>query len=359
MKPICVAASGDFLKPDGSPAYPGFDFAPLARDPSIEFHFLDTCAQIERAQIADVDVLILSGARVTAGSFHPDRRLGLIAQFGAGFDHIDLDAATANAVAVTNTPAGVRRPMAVAIMTLILALVTRLPAKSDLAREGHAGWARAAGLTGAGLTGMTLSSIGLGNIASDLFHVMRPLDMRFIAHDPYADAGRAEALGVELVSCEDAFALADILTVNCPLTADTHHIADARHIALMKPSAYFVNTSRGGTVDQIALIEALKNRRVAGAALDVFEEEPLPQTSPLIGLDNVILTPHSLCWSNELYSGCGKDAIGATLDFIAGRAPGSIVNRDVATKPEWLARLAVNRDSFGTTGRSERMLASN
>lgn len=206
---------------------------------------------------------------------------------------------------------------------------------------------------------MTLSSIGLGNIASDLFHVMRPLGMRFIAHDPYADVGLANALGVELVSREDAFALADILTVNCPLTKDTHHIVDAAHIALMKPSAYFVNTSRGGTVDQIALIEALKGRRIAGAALDVFEEEPLPQTSPLLSLDNVILTPHSLCWSDELYSGCGKDAIGAALDFLAGRAPKFIVNRNVVAKPEWLARLAANKDSFGITGRSERMLASN
>jgi phosphoglycerate dehydrogenase-like enzyme len=127
----------------------------------------------------------------------------------------------------------------------------------------------------------------------------------------------------------------------------------------MKPSAYFVNTSRGGTVDQAALIEALKNRRIAGAALDVFEEEPLAQTNPLLHLDNVILTPHSLCWSNELYSGCGKGAIGAALDFIAGQTPKFIVNRNVATKPEWLARLVANKDSFGIAGRSERMLANN
>ena len=357
MKPISIAASGDFLRPDGLPAYPGFDFTPLTRDRSIEFRYLDQSPKISPADISNVDVLILSGSRVVRESFHPNLRLGLIAQFGAGFDHIDLDAATANAVAVTNTPIGVRRPMAVAIMTLILALVTRLPAKSHLAREGRDGWVQAAQLTGTGLTGMTLSSIGLGNIATDLFKVMRPLDMRFIAHDPFADAELAKGLGVELVSLDDAFALADIITVNCPLTNDTHHIASARHIGLMKPSAYLVNTSRGATVDQAALIDALRSKHIAGAALDVFEEEPLPQTSQLLGLDNVILTPHSLCWTNELYSGCGKDAIGAALDFIAGHAPRFIVNRNVVVKPEWQARLAANRDSFGNTGRSERVLA--
>jgi phosphoglycerate dehydrogenase-like enzyme len=358
MKPIAVAASGDFLKPDGSAAYPGFDFTPFAHHPSIRFFYLDAGSRIEPEQIADVDVLILSGSQVTRDSFHGNRRLGLIAQFGAGFDHIDLEAATAHAVAVTNTPMGVRRPMAVAIMTLILALVTRLPARARLAREGREGWTQAAGLTGLGLTGMTLSSIGLGNIASDLFNVMRPLDMRFIAHDPFVDAGVARTLGVELVSRDDAFAQADILTVNCPLTHDTRRMADARHIGLMKPSAYFINTSRGATVDQAALIDALRNRRIAGAALDVFEEEPLPQTSPLLDLDNVIVTPHSLCWSNELYSGCGRDAVAAVMDFIAGRVPRSIVNRSVVDKPEWVARLTANRGSFGNVGRSERVLQS-
>ena len=184
--------------------------------------------------------------------------------------------------------------------------------------KGRDGWAQAAELTGIGLTGKTLASIGLGNIATDLFRVMRPLDMRFIAHDPYADAARAIELGVELVSLDEVFARADILSVNCPLTNETHHIVNAAHIALMKPTAYFVNTSRGAIVDQTALIDALRGKRIAGAALDVFEEEPLPQSSPLLGLDNVILTPHSLCWTDELYSGCGKEAVGAALDFIAG-----------------------------------------
>ncbi len=341
-----VAASGDFLKPDGSPAYPGFDFTPLARNPSIQFRFLEIHPSITPRQIGDVDVLILSGARVTPESFHPNRRLGLIAQFGAGIDHIDLAAATANGVAVTNTPTGVRRPMAVAIMTLILALVTKLHAKSELARKGPDGWARAADLTGIGLTGQTLASVGLGNIATDLFRVMRPLEMNFIAYDPYADARCATELGVELVSLDEVFARADILSVNCPLTRETRHLVDGAHIALMKPTAYLVNTSRGALVDQPALVSALRGKRIAGAALDVFEEEPLPQSSPLVGLDNVLLTPHSLCWSDELYAGCGREAVGAAMDFLAGRPPRSIVNREVSTKPEWLARLSRNGKSM-------------
>jgi len=341
-----VVASGDFLEPDGSPAYPGFDFSPIQKHTNIDFQFLPPSAQITPDQIGDADILILSGSRVTRDSFHPNNRLGLIAQFGAGFDHIDLEAATSRCVGVTNTPVGVRRPMAVAIMTLILALVTRFPAKSRLARQGRQGWADAATMTGLGLTGLTLSSIGLGNIATDLFNVMRPLEMRFVAYDPFLDPERAKSLGVERVSCDDAFAQADIVTLNCPLTPDTRHIADARRIGLMKPTSYLINTSRGGTVDQNALIEALRSKSIAGAALDVFEEEPLPQTSALLEFENVIATPHSLCWTNELYAGCGKDAMVTVLEFIAGRAPRAIVNRHVIDKPGWTARLIANKDSF-------------
>jgi D-3-phosphoglycerate dehydrogenase len=335
-----VVASGDFLRPDGSPAYPQFDFAPLRDHPQVAFRFLDPSEVIRPAHLAGADALVLSGARVAGDSFHSDGRLSLVAQFGAGFDHIDLAAATQNDVAVVNTPGGVRRPVAVSILTLILALTTRLLVKTALVRQGAAGWSAVTAHNGEGLTGKTLGSIGVGNIGAEMFRLAGPLGMRFIAHDPFVPGALAGELGVELVDLETLFRRADILCVNCPLTPATRHLVDAGRLALMKPTAYLVNTARGGIVDQRALTEALAQRRIAGAALDVFEREPADPDDPLFALDNVVLTPHALCWTDELFAGCGRDAVQAVLDTLAGRAPAGIVNRQILEHAGWRAKLA-------------------
>ncbi len=271
MRRYSVIASGDFLRADGSPAFAEFDFGPLQRDPRIEFKFLKPTDTILPEQVAGADALILSGSRIGGGSFDSKGRLALIAQFGAGFNHIDLDAATENGVAVTNTPNGVRRPVAVSILTLIFALTTKLLVKAPLTGKGIEGWTAAGTRTGVGLTGKTLGSIGLGNIGAEMFRLARPLDMKFIAFDPYANVELATQLGVRLMSIDDLFRQSDVLCVNCPLTRETRQIVNAARLALMKPTAYFINTSRGGTVDQKALTEVLAARRIAGAGLDVFE----------------------------------------------------------------------------------------
>jgi phosphoglycerate dehydrogenase-like enzyme len=339
MRRFHVVASGDFLKPDGSRAFPEFDFSPLADDPRIDFRFLKTVSEIGGEQLAGVDALLLSDARIAAASFHADNRLALIAQFGAGFNHIDLAAASARGVAVTNTPDGVRRPVAVSILTLIFALTTRLFHKAALTRGGPEGWAQVTRHNGVGLTGKVLGSIGLGNIGAEMFRLARPLDMTFLAHDPYGSPAVARELGVTLISLEDLFRRSDILAVNCPLNAETRHIVNSSRLALMKPTAYLINTSRGGTVDQRALTEALAGRRIAGAGLDVFEQEPPDPYDPLFKLGNVVLTPHALCWSDELYAGCGRDAVRSVLDLLEGKAPKNIVNRDIADNPDWRRKL--------------------
>lgn len=339
MRRYSVVASGDFLRPDGTPAYPQFDFDRITGDTRVDFRFLPTVAEIAPEQVADADALILSDARITRGSFPANGRLALIAQFGAGFNHIDLAAATRHAVAVTNTPRGVRRPVAVSILTLMFALTTNLMVKSDLARRGLSGWAEVTRHNGVGLTGKVLGSIGLGNIGAEMFRLAKPLDMAFLAHDPFAPPTLAAELGVTLTTMEELFRRSDILCVNCPLTPETRHIVTAERLALMKPSAYFINTSRGGTVDQNALTGALSARRIAGAALDVFEQEPLDVGDPLLTLDNVILTPHALCWTDELFAGCGRDAVQSVLDTLRGREPAHIVNPAVLQDPHWRGKL--------------------
>src|SRR5207302_1701926 len=134
------------------------------------------------------------------------------------------------------------------------------------------------------LVGRTLGSLGIGNIGAELFRLAKPFDMRFIAYDPAADAKTAAELGIELVGLEDVFRRADVLSVNCPLSPATHHLVNAERLALMKPSAYLINTARGPIVDQAALTKALQEHRIAGAGLDVLEAEPPDPADPILKL---------------------------------------------------------------------------
>ena len=157
----------------------------------------------------------------------------------------------------------------------------------------------------------------------------KPFDMRFIAHDPYADKAIAAELGIELVGMEDVFRRSDILSVNVPLSSETHHLVNAERIALMKPTAYLINTARGPIVDQTAITTALQERRIAGAGLDVLEQEPPDPDDPILKLDNAILTPHALCWTDQCFAGNGAADVAAVLEVQHGRVPRGVVNREV------------------------------
>ena len=144
---------------------------------------------------------------------------------------------------------------------------------------------------GTGLTGKTFGSIGLGNIAREAFTLAKPLEMRQIAHDPYASPEQAAELGVELVDLDTLLRTADVVSITCALTPETHHLLNAERLAMMKPTAYLISAARGPIVDQRALTEALRNNGIAGAGLDVFEEEPVDPNDPILTLDNVIVSP--------------------------------------------------------------------
>lgn len=347
MSKFRVAISDDFLTPEGKPAYPDFNLNPLEQHPNVEFAYVPADEVIRAEDMQDFDALILLIARFGPQSIPANGRVSVVARFGVGYDNVDIDACTANGVAAVITPDGVRRPVAVSIMTLILALTGKLLVKDRLAREGPAGWARKSEHMGVGLVGKTLASLGIGNIGAELFRLAKPFDMRFIAHDPFADAKVAESLGIRVVGIEDLFREADILSVNCPLTEDTHHIVNAERLALMKPTAYLINTARGPIVDQTALTDVLVNRRIAGAGLDVFEREPPPADDPLLTLDNVVLTPHALCWTDECFAGNGAADVKAVLDVMHGRAPAGIVNRGIVDNPAWREKLDNYKKRFG------------
>jgi D-3-phosphoglycerate dehydrogenase len=338
--PFRVALSADFRKADGSPVFPDFDLAPLRAAPGVEVDFLNEANPLRPDQLEDFDALILLAHRFAPESVPRSRRLAVIARFGVGYDTVDVPACTASDIALVITPDGVRRPVAVSIITFMLALTGKLMVKDRLARLGPPGFAARGDYMGVGLVGRTLGSLGVGNIGAETFRLARPFDMKFIAHDPFADTKVAEELGIELVGIDELFARSDVLSVSCPLTAETRHIVNEQRLALMKPSSFLINTARGPVVDQSALTRVLQERRIAGAGLDVFEQEPTDPTDPLLKLDNVILAPHALCWTDQCFAGNGAADVKAVLDIQHGRVPRGVVNRDVLDKPGFKSKLA-------------------
>jgi len=347
MAPFRVALSADFRKADGSPLFPDFDLKPLIEAPGVEVLFLEPADSLRADQLADADALILLTPRFSAESIHPNGRLAVVARFGVGYDNVDVDALTRAGIPLVITPDGVRRPVAVSIIALMLALTGRLRIKDRLTREGPDGFNRRAQFMGCGLVGRTLGSLGIGNIGAEMFRLAKPFDMAFIAHDPYAAPELAHELGVELVELDDVFRRSDVLAVNCPLTADTRHLVNAPRLALMKPTAFLINTARGPIVDQQALTAVLQDERIAGAGLDVFEREPPPADDPLLRLDNAILTPHALCWTDQCFAGNGAADVRAVLDVQHGRVPRGVVNRDVLDGEPFKQRLERLRAAYG------------
>lgn len=348
MAKFRVALSGDFRKPDGAPAFPMFDLSPLIDDPRIEVGWVDPVDGAMPAEgLEGYDALILLVPRFDAGSVPSDGRLAVVARFGVGYDSVDLDVCNANGIACVITPDGVRRPVAVSVITFLLALAGKMMLKDRLARGGPDGWAKRIDNMGVGITGKTLGQLGIGNIGAEVFRLAKPFDMTFIAHDPYADPALAAELGIRLVSLEDLFRESDFLSVSVPLTPDTRHIVNAERLRLMKPTAFLINTARGPVVDQKALAEALADGTIAGAGLDVFEEEPAPADDPIFRLDNVICAPHALCWTDECFAGIGAADVRAVKEIMRGRPPTGIVNRAIVEDPAFRAKLEKLAAQFG------------
>ncbi|MFM8251755.1 MAG: NAD(P)-dependent oxidoreductase [Planctomycetota bacterium] len=337
-KKFRVGITRDFLKEDGTLGFGDIGLDLLREDPRIEFEFLaERRPELLATEIQDYDALLVLSPQVTAASLNGVERLKLIARFGVGYDSVDVTACTEQSVALTITPDGVRRPVAVSALTLILALSHQLLAKDRLTRQGR--WHEKLNYMGRGLTGRTLGILGLGNIGRELSTITAPLGMRHLAHDPYATDSAAAAVGAELCSLETLLAESDFLVVCCALVPATHHLLNADRLARMKPTAYLINIARGPIVDQQALTTALQQQTIAGAGLDVFEREPIDTTDALLQLDNVILSPHALCWTDELFAGIGRDACRSIRAVAAGQVPPHVVNREVLEQPRFRAKL--------------------
>ncbi|MFO0850466.1 MAG: NAD(P)-dependent oxidoreductase [Gemmataceae bacterium] len=333
--PFRIGLTRDFLTPTGDVAFGDIGLS-LLDSPGVEWGFLaENTPELRPDQIAGYDGLLVLGPKVTAGTLAGNDRLAVVARFGVGYDNIDVQACTAAGVALTITPDGVRRPVAVSAITFPLACSHKLLVKDRLTRAGR--WAEKLNHMGMGVTGRTLGVIGVGNIGREIFHLAKPFDMRHLGYDPFLTTASD---GVELVPLDRLLGESDFVVVCCSLSKKTHHLLNAERLGRMKPTAYLINVARGPIVDQAALTAALQQNRIAGAGLDVFDPEPIAADDPLLTLDNVILAPHAVCWTDECFRNNGRSACHSLLAVGHGKAPEFVVNREVLTSPKFLNRLA-------------------
>jgi D-3-phosphoglycerate dehydrogenase len=337
-EPFRVGLTRDFLNPQGEFALGDIGLDVLDRAPHVTWNVLgEDSRELTSAQADEYDALLVLAPRITAATLDGTRRLKLIARFGVGYDNVDVEACTRHGVLLSITPDGVRRPVAAAALAFVLALAHRLFEKDRLIRAGR--WADKLDYMGLGLTTRTLGLVGYGNIGREIAALARPFGLRLIAADPYAREADAAAASVDLLPLDDVLSQSDFVCVCCALTPETRGLLDARRLALLKPAACLINVARGPIVDQPALTRALSERRIAGAALDVFEHEPIAPDDPLLALDNVILAPHAVCWTDELFRGNGRSACQSIVDVSEGRVPQHVVNRAVLDQPQLRAKL--------------------
>ena len=285
------------------------------------------------------DAIFSLALKITAESLQGIGRLAAVARWGVGYDMIDVDALTEAGVVLCITPNAVRRPVAEAILALVFALLKNLPEQDRLMRAGK--WRGDLTRLGRNIPGHTLGSVGCGNIARELFRLARPLGFtHLVAADPYVKQEQVSDLGVEMVDIRTLFRESDFLTVNTLLNKDTRGLIGKDLFDLMKPTAYFINTARGPIVQHDALVAALREKRIAGAGIDVFPVEPPPKDDPLFAMDNVIVSPHALAWTQELMRDNGVEACQNVLALSRGEIPGGIVNRAVLDRPAFRQKLA-------------------
>jgi phosphoglycerate dehydrogenase-like enzyme len=330
LEPFKIGLTADLFDTTGRPL---FGNAPLKlfAEAGLQWDILERDdGHIAPNALADYDALFIGGSRVTRETLPADTgRLRVLARNGVGFDALDIAALTERGILVTNTPVAVRHSVATTALGFLLALSLRLPLKSRLPREGR--WSERGDYPGIGLPGRTIGIVGFGGIGQEFARLLQPFGLRTLASDPLASSDSCAAKGVTRVDLEILLAQSDFVVVACLLDDTTRHLINARRIALMKPTAFIINIARGPVIDEAALIDALQRGVIAGAGLDVVEKEPPQADNPLFFMDNVIVTPHSLCWTDTFMDGVARCAIKSIVDVLAGRLPEFIVNKSAVS----------------------------
>lgn len=284
-----------------------------------------------RAALTGVRAVVAGSEAYTATLLAEMPELRVIARVGVGYDAIDVAAASAHGVAVTIAPNTNQGSVAEHTFALLLGFTRHLPARHDGVAHGH--WPRMMGLP---LRGRTLGLAGMGRIGKAVAVRAQAFDMRVLAYDPLPDAAFAAAHEITLVPFDRLLAESDFLSLHLPLTPETRHLINRTTLARMKPDAVLINTSRGGLVREADLVEALQRKQIAGAALDVFEQEPPPPDHPLLKLDNVVLTPHAAGVDILSLGDMARSAAEAVASLSRGQWPAEkVVNPEVRSTFRW------------------------
>jgi len=287
-------------------------------------------------EVKDADGLIVrSGTKVTAELIAAAEKLKVVGRAGSGLDNVDTPTATRRGIVVMNTPGGNTVTTAEHTMAMIFAMSRRIPQATASVKAGK--WEKDQ-FMGVELYGKTLGIVGIGQIGGYLCKLAQGAAMNVVAYDPYLAPERAEKMGVELADLPDLFRRADIISVHTPLTAETKSLINAKAIEMMKPGVMIVNCARGGIINEADLFQALQSRKVAAAAFDVFEEEPVKADNPLLALDNFICTPHIGAQTGEAQENVALGIAEQVVDyFTKGLAKGAVNIPSVA--PDLLPRL--------------------
>ena len=274
--------------------------------------------------IENYDGIIVGTDPMTAEVIKKGQNLKIIAKNGVGYDNIDLKTATEQQVYVTFTPGAVEQTVADSTFALILSLARNITQGNASIRKGE--WPR---LVGMDIWSKKLGIIGLGRIGKNVVVRAKGFNMDVCAYDPFADRAFCEQYGVQLVDLDDLFRTSDIVTLHAPSIESTRHIVNASTLSLMKPDALLINTARGELVDEEALYYALKEKKIAGAAIDVFSKEPPQRDLLLFELENVILTPHLSGYSRDAIASMGTMVAESIVAACRGETPPHVVNKEL------------------------------
>ncbi|MFQ5860542.1 MAG: C-terminal binding protein [Dehalococcoidia bacterium] len=280
--------------------------------------------------VQDADVVFVTYAPITAKVIQFMQKAQAIIRSGIGVDNVDIEAATRRGIMVANTTNYCNEEVASQAMAFLLACARGIFSTDRTVREGR--WDLKAVNYLRRLSTQTLGLLGLGRIGAAVAERARPFGLRILTFDPYITPQRAQDLGVELVDMDTLLAQSDYVSVHTPLTPETRHIVGDELLSKMKPTAFLINVSRGGIVDQAALIRALQEGGIAGAALDVLETEPPSPDDPILKLPNVILSPHAAFYSQEALQDLRRMAWEQVISVLKGELPYSLVNREALQK---------------------------
>lgn len=333
-----IALTADFYDESGQPKFADQGLSVLTDQSHIQVSRLtEQRPVITPDQLADCHGVIVLTPRVTADSLTDCPDLLAIGRFGVGYDSVDVDACTASDVLLMITTGAVDRPVAEATVGWMIALSHQMLVKDRLVRTGR--WDERTKYMGSELRDRTLGVIGFGGIGRSLVNLLQGFGMQQpLVCDPFVSAKTCAECGVRLTGLDELLATADFVSIHCPLNESTRGLIGASQLRQMKRDAWLLNTARGGIVDEDALFEALHSRRIAGAALDCFEVEPVTAPSRFAELDNVILAPHSIAWTDELFRDIGRTASRSMLDLSLGRRPAGVVNPELFERDSFQAK---------------------